>query len=64
MKEQHALNIRSLQYRFAEPYLKRVFGESFDYMAIRETRKQLFAEELLKKWNPRKTGRTSLFAIL
>ena len=56
MKEQHALNIRSLQYRFAEPYLKRVFGESFDYMAIRETRKQLFAEELQKNGIPVKQG--------
>lgn len=56
MKEQHALNIRSLQYRFAEPYLKRVFGESFDYTAIRETRKQLFAEELQKNGIPVKQG--------
>lgn len=56
MKEQYALNIRSLQYRFAEPYLKRVFGESFDYMAIRETRKQLFAEELQKNGIPVKQG--------
>lgn len=56
MKEQHALNIRSLQYRFAEPYLKRIFGESFDYMAIRETRKQLFSEELQKNGIPVKQG--------
>ena len=61
MKEQHALNIRSLQYRFAEPYLKRIFGESFDYTAIRET---VIFRRTAKKWNPRKTGRTSLFAIL
>lgn len=56
MKMQHALNIRSLQYRFAEPYLKRVFGESFNYTDIRQTRKKLFAEELEKNGIPVKQG--------
>lgn len=54
MKVQHALNIRSLQYRFAEPYLKRVFGNSFDYAAVRQTRKKLFAEQLEKNGIPLK----------
>ncbi len=56
MEKQHALNIRSLQYRFAERYLKRVFGKSFDYAAIRQTRKRLFAEELDKNGIPVKQG--------
>lgn len=56
MKEQHALNIRSLQYRFAESYLKSIFGESFNYDAIRQTRKKLFAEELKKNGIPVKQG--------
>ena len=52
MKEQHALNIRSLQYRFAEPYLKRVFGESFDYMAIRETGNSYLQKNCKKMESP------------
>lgn len=54
MKIQHALNIRSLQYCFAEQYLKRVFGDSFNYAVVRQTRKKLFAEELKKNGIPLK----------
>lgn len=56
MKEQHALNIRSLQHCFAESYLKSIFGASFNYDAIRQTRKKLFAEELEKNGVPVKQG--------
>lgn len=56
MKMKHALNIRSLQYCFTEPYLKRIFGDSFDYMAVRQMRKKLFAEELEKNGIPVKRG--------
>lgn len=41
MKREHALHIRSLSKELCEPYLKSVLGEDFDYMSVRNRRKEL-----------------------
>ena len=41
MKPEHALSIRSLAGKFAEPYLQGIFGKEFHYEEIRERRKEL-----------------------
>lgn len=41
MTIEHAYMIRSLQGKFASKLLKEIFGESFDYEAIRNRRKEL-----------------------
>ena len=41
MKQEHLLGMRSLSAKFAEPHLKSLYGEDFDYYAIRDRRKQL-----------------------
>ena len=46
MKREHALNIRSLAGKFAEPYLQSVLGESFSYREIRARRMELMAQHL------------------
>ncbi len=48
MKREHALTIRSLAGKYAGPYLKEIFGESFDYANIRAKRMELMKEELSK----------------
>lgn len=39
------LAIRSLAGKYAGPYLRGIFGDSFDYEAIRERRKELMREQ-------------------
>lgn len=46
MKIEHAYMIRSLQGKFAAIKLKEIFGESFDYEAVRNRRKELMNEHL------------------
>lgn len=41
MKPEHALLIRSLDAKFAEPKLKEILGETFDYKAVRNRRRML-----------------------
>lgn len=41
MKPEHALAVRSCCQYYAEPYLKRTFGEDFNYLAIRDRRREL-----------------------
>ena len=48
MKREHALMIRSLSGKFAEPWLKSLYGEDFDYAAVRERRKKIMADHLKK----------------
>lgn len=43
---EHGLMLRSLARRFAEPKLKELFGEDFDYVEVRERRKVLVEERL------------------
>lgn len=46
MKREHALNLRSLARKFAEPYLKQEFGAAFDYTTVRARRMELMAQYL------------------
>ncbi len=48
MKPEHGLLIRSLAGKYAGPLLKEIFGESFDYPAIRARRKALMADHIAK----------------
>ena len=48
MKREQALMIRSFSGKFAEPWLKGIYGETFDYVAVRERRKEIMAEHLAK----------------
>lgn len=41
MTTEHVLGIRSLSAKFAAPHLQGIFGEDFDYYAIRDHRKEL-----------------------
>ena len=41
MEPEHALGIRSMSPKYAAPHLKKIFGEDFDYYAVRDRRKAL-----------------------
>ena len=41
MTKEHVLGIRSLSWKFAAPHLKGIFGEDFDYAAVRAKRIEL-----------------------
>lgn len=64
MTREHALKIRSLAGEYAEPYLKSVFGEDFDYKAVRAYRKQLMEASLKEHGIERKPGALELLAYL
>lgn len=44
--KEHALSLRSCDAKVAEKRMKEIFGEEFDYYAIRERRRQLVKETL------------------
>lgn len=46
MSWETALSIRSLAAKYAEPYLKDILGEGFDYAKVRERRRELVRQEL------------------
>lgn len=46
MKREHGLMIRSLAGKYAGPLLKEIFGDNFDYPAVRQRRKELMAKQL------------------
>lgn len=46
MTREHALAIRSLHRKFAEPYLQGLFGGNFDYLKIRSRRMELMNDYL------------------
>lgn len=56
MKREHGLLIRSLAGIYAEPKLKELLGESFDYQKVRSRRKQLMEEQLKKSGIEKKPG--------
>ena len=61
---QHALLLRSLDAKLASKLMKDIFGESFDYFAIREVRRKLVAERLAKYGLEKKPGIDELLAFL
>ena len=54
--KEEALSIRSLAAKFAEPYLKNLYGEEFDYKSIRNRRKELMREHIKACGIERKEG--------
>ena len=56
MRTEHVLEIRSLAGKYAEPHLKGVFGEEFDYWTIRERRKELMTAHIAEHGVEKKPG--------
>ena len=46
MKPEHGLMIRSLAGKYAGPLLQSIFGDNFDYAAVRQRRKDLMAAHI------------------
>ena len=46
MTREHALQLRSLASRYAEPYLKELFGEDFNYRKVRALRKEMMDDHI------------------
>lgn len=61
MTPQHVLGIRSLSARFAEPHLKKIFGEDFDYRKVRARRLELMNAYIAENGIEAKAG---LFELL
>ena len=61
---QHALMLRSLDARLASKLMKDIFGERFDYFAIREVRRKLVAERLEQYGLEKKPGIDELLDFL
>ncbi len=64
MELEHVLGIRSLAAVFAKPKLQQIFGETFDYEAIRARRRELTAKHLAEHGIETKPGLTELLAFL
>ncbi len=64
MTTQHVLGIRSLAAKFAQPKLKGIFGESFDYHKVRNKRKELMAEFIEQYGIEKKQGLDELLQSL
>ncbi|MDE7477979.1 MAG: HAD family phosphatase [Lachnospiraceae bacterium] len=63
-KKEHALMLRSCDARLASEMMKGIFGESFDYYAIREVRRRLVGERLEKYGLEKKPGIDEILAFL
>lgn len=64
MTRDQALSLRSLHRKFAIPYLKEQFGESFDYTAVRARRMELMSAYLSKNPLELKSGAAELLSYL
>lgn len=56
MELEHTLQIRSLSAEFADAKLKGIFGDSFDYYAVRDRRRELMREHVSKYGVEEKPG--------
>ncbi|SDA18396.1 haloacid dehalogenase superfamily, subfamily IA, variant 3 with third motif having DD or ED [Ruminococcus sp. YE71] len=56
MRPEHALAIRSMSPKYAAPHLQSIFGEDFDYYAIRVRRKQLMNDHITEHGVEAKAG--------
>jgi len=61
---EHALMLRSCDAKLASRMMKDIFGECFDYFAIREVRRRLVAERLEKYGLEKKSGIDEILAFL
>ena len=64
MTTQHVLGIRSLAAKYAEPHLKGIFGESFDYRAVRAKRIELMNAYIENNGIEKKQGLDELLESL
>ena len=64
MTYEQALSLRSLAARYAEPYLKELFGEKFSYRKVRSRRKELMEEDIERNGIRIKPGLSELMAYL
>ena len=56
MKREHALQLRSLARKYAEPLLKEWFGEKCDYMTVRNRRMELMTAHIIENGLDTKAG--------
>lgn len=63
-KREHALMLRSCDAQLASRMMKDIFGEGFDYFAIREVRRRLVAERLERYGLEKKPGIDEILAFL
>lgn len=61
---EHALLLRSCDPKVAEKQMKQIFGDSFDYFAIRERRRELVKERLETYGLEKKPGIDEILAYL
>lgn len=64
MRREDALAIRSLHRKFAIPYLRGLFGETFDYVKIRSRRMELMNKYLSENPLELKSGAKELLTFL
>ena len=61
---EHALMLRSCDAKVAQEQMKEIFGESFDYYAIRERRRELVKQRLEQYGLEKKPGIDEILAFL
>lgn len=64
MTREHALELRSMHRSFAIPYLQGLFGESFDYAAVRSRRMELMKDYLSHEPLELKKGAAELLTYI
>lgn len=64
MTKQHVLGIRSLAAKYAQPHLKSIFGETFDYFAVRAKRIELMNAHIAQNGIEKKKGLDELLESL
>ena len=64
MEREHALQLRSLARKYAEPLLKEWFGENCDYMTVRNRRMELMTAHIIENGLDVKAGIKELLVWL
>ena len=64
MTDEHILGIRSMAAKYACVHLKGIFGDSFDYYAVREKRKELMDEYIALNGVEKKNGLDEILSEL
>ncbi len=64
MEREHALSLRSLARKYAEPLLKEWFGEKCDYMTVRNRRMELMTAHIIENGLETKSGIRELLVWL
>ncbi len=63
-EKEHAWMLRSLAAKFAEPLMKSIFGDDFNFKSVRERRKELMIERLSEYGLEKKPGADEILAYL